>query len=209
MDEVAEKEQQVRQAESNWRAALDRRNGELTEALRKYTQNHPVVVELENEVDALSHPPEGLVAGREELRGLRDRLEAEVRAQPARPPPAPQAGPPDTRADEDGGWLLARSRLDAAMHHHIAADEAAAKEGVLALVTRRQARNRFLVGTPAEIPDKPVQPWAPIATMAALPAAALIALLLSSLVDIWSGKILEGWQVRRLKIEPLAELERS
>jgi len=207
-EEVAEKERQVRQDEASWRAALDRRNEELAEALRKYTRNHPVVIELEREVDAMSHPPEGLVEAREDLRLLRGELEAEVGASARPPQPSAPSAPADDRAADDSGSLLVRSALDAAMRNHIAADEAAAKEDALVDVTRRRARDRFRVGTPAEVPGTPVRPAALIATIASLPAGALIALILASLFDIWRGQVLESWQVRRrLKIEPLAELD--
>jgi hypothetical protein len=44
--------------------------------------------------------------------------------------------------------------------------------------------------------------------MAALPVAALLALLIGVLADLSKGRILETWQIRRkLKMEVLGELE--
>jgi hypothetical protein len=204
-EEVAEKEQQARDVEGRWRAALGQRNDALTEALSKYTRSHPLVIQLQGEVDSLSQPPNELVSLRQELSGLRERLEQEVR------PPTPTPSPAQRVRVEtpvDGQTLLARSKLDAAMRSYEATEEAADREGVLVEVTRRQARDRFRIGTPAEVPDKPVRPTALIATVAALPSAAFLALLVASLRDLARGNFVESWQVRRrLGIDPLAELE--
>jgi hypothetical protein len=208
VEELAEKEQQARDGERRWRTALAARNDELTEALRKYTRNHPVVIQLQGEVDAVSQPPGDLVALRDELRALREQLELEVRPAPAARPSLPQPLPVETTPGDDGATLLARSTLGAAMRAHEAADEAADKEDVAVDVTRRQARDRFRLGTPAEVPDRPLTATKRLATIAALPSAALLAMLAASLLDLARGRIVESWQVRRrLKVDALAELD--
>jgi len=201
-DEVAKKEQEVQESETQWRRTLSLRNDQLLEALGKYTANHPAVGQLQREVDVLGQPPAELVQWRHELAELRSRLEHEVR------PPHPASTAAVAPSLEDGAMLLARSRLEAAMRSHEVADEATDRENVLVDVTRRQARDRFSVAMPAEVPTRPTKPIAQLVAGGSVVAAALLSLLLASALDLSRGKILESWQVRRrLKIDSLGELE--
>jgi hypothetical protein len=75
-------------------------------------------------------------------------------------------------------------------------------------ITRTAFKYRYTVLTPAEVPSKPKKPVAQVIGMAALPVAALLALLVGVLADLSKGRILETWQIRRkLKMEVLGELE--
>jgi hypothetical protein len=94
------------------------------------------------------------------------------------------------------------------MHSHEVADEATDRENVLVDVTRRQARDRFSLAMPAEVPTRPTKPIAQLVAVGSVVAAALLSLLLASALDLPRRKILESWQVRRrLKIDSLGELE--
>jgi len=76
-------------------------------------------------------------------------------------------------------------------------------------ITRTLYKHRYIVVTPAELPNKPKKATAQRIGVGSMVGAALLAIVLSALADLVGGLILESWQVRRrLKIEVLGELDR-
>jgi hypothetical protein len=62
--------------------------------------------------------------------------------------------------------------------------------------------------TPAEVANKPKKPIAQALAGLSLPIAAFLALLIGTALDLFKGRLVETWQVRRrLKTEVLGELE--
>ena len=78
------------------------------------------------------------------------------------------------------------------------------------LDTARAAfKYRYSVVTPPEVPKQATKPNVPMTAIAGLVGGLLLALLVSVLSDIRSGKFLEEWQIQReLGLPVLAEVDR-
>jgi uncharacterized protein involved in exopolysaccharide biosynthesis len=67
---------------------------------------------------------------------------------------------------------------------------------------------RYIVTEPPVMPRKPVKPNVPVLIIGGAVGGVVLGVLLALLADIFSGRILETWQVTRfLQMKALGELE--
>jgi uncharacterized protein involved in exopolysaccharide biosynthesis len=223
---LEEKRQEIRNLEAEHQRQVDAFQQQLAQAQLTLTPLHPTVVALRKELDALSQPSPQLQQLKSEERGLMAQI-VPVAMPVAAAAPAHVAGPavdpgpaaaPVAGAGAAGGvqaaeavdpaTALITARLADAVRSYQEIEGRIDAANTELDITRTAFKYRYTVLTPAEVPSKPKKPVAQIIGIAALPFAALLALLVGVATDLSKGRILETWQIRRkLKMEVLGELE--
>ncbi len=119
---------------------------------------------------------------------------------------SPRAG--DKRAD-DLNSQYARTRLRFAMEKYDVLLERIQAARIELDTARAAFKYRYAVIRPPGYPKRPVKPKVPLVLAGALIAALALGTLAAALRDLWSGKILEPWQMERdLGLPVLGQLPR-
>src|SRR5262249_53975022 len=189
---------------------------QLTQQRAVYADAHPAIVTLLQSISALQEPSPQLLALRKEERDLQaevDRLSArrlEGSASVARTP-APQTSSPrpgDKRAEALNAEYT-RTRLRFAMEKYDVLLERIEAARIELDTARAAFKYRYGVVRPPIFPRRPEKPKVPLVLAAGLIAALGLGTLAAALADLWSGKILEFWQMGRgLGLPGLGEIPR-
>jgi hypothetical protein len=194
----------------------------LAEQRATYTDHHPVIIDLEQTLAALSAPSSPIKALREEIASLRaeyDKASAGTPSEPLLGAPAAAAPPPqlpaeilrldqDLREDRDPATVMARGQLRDAMDKYAALREKVESAQIDLDTAQAAFKYRYSVLTPAKLPKRPVKPNVPLVVLAALVAALLGAVFVAVVADVREGRVVERWQIERLLDRPiLGEVE--
>jgi hypothetical protein len=174
-----------------------------------YAEQHPVVVATRRSLDALSAPSPQLESLRAEVGELeRDGIRRGVRPtagpreqlmlDPADLQPAPMQEDPTLEYERHKLWLLIRQhsglieRIDAL---RVEMDTA-----------RAGFKYRYSVVTPPQMPKGPIKPKPARVLLMAFVGGLAFAVFAAVVLDVWSGALVEPWQVERgLRIPVLVE----
>jgi uncharacterized protein involved in exopolysaccharide biosynthesis len=233
--ELEDKRAQMRSLEDARQRMLDNLNQQLAQAQLTLTPMHPTVIGLQQQIAQMQEPSPELSQLRSEVRALMAQIAgppavAAASAGMAAPPPtvmrvlppprpltateSPDAGteaellpvaPPNT--EHDGPLQLAQSQLELAIRSYEDALMRLDASKVELDITGASYKHRYTVVTPAELPRGPKKSLGRIIEIASVFGGLLLALLLATGLDMLSGVIFENWQVRRLKLDILGELE--
>ena len=218
---LEEKRQQIRSLEAQREHELDRLREQLTQAQLTLTPQHPTVIALQQKLDSMSAPDPQLAALKADERALMASI-----APPLPPPvksntpiatassragtepePAPQASTLGTSKEDPRAQLL-RAKLEGAIRRYQDAVSRIDGANMELEIARTAFKYRYTVVTPAEIAPKPKKAVAQLVGIGSVIGSLVFALLLAAGADLWSGRILEEWQVRRrLKLEILGEFD--
>lgn len=201
----------------------------LVELRATYTENHPVVLDLQQSSVALSAQSPQVRALSQEVAALRaeslredaaTRSDAPTAAYPAAPALA-FATPPqlpteilrldqDLREDRDPATVYARGQLRDAMDKY-AALRAQVQVAQIDLETAQAAfKYRYSVLSPAKLPKRPTKPNVPLVLVATVLAAIFASILAAVVADLRGGRVLERWQLEKLLGRPiLGEMRRA
>lgn len=184
------------------------------------TPQHPTVLALQRQLDDLNKPSPELVSLKDRERQLMTQIassapESQAASEPSRAPSTSGPSPSSTKSsaapakDEvDGPTQLARTNLDAAIHRYQDTMGLIGKANDELDITRAAFKHRYTVVVPAELPTRPKKPVAMLVGVGSLVGGAFLALLVATLADVLTGRILETWQVRRrLKVDVLGEFD--
>lgn len=169
-----------------------------------FTEDHPELVNLRRDIEALTHDSAQLNALKSEERQLREKTQALKAEEKARPPPVV----PPPAEEPTAAQPLAAEAIDAAVERNERVRDARRRyedveESVgraqLELESARSAFNhRYKVIRPARLPKEPVSPnRLKVFGVGGLASLAL-ALFLAVALDWRSGKVLERWQIERV-----------
>jgi hypothetical protein len=128
----------------------------------------------------------------------------------AAPAPAPAAAARNNGAPEpeDAAVGVVHEKLGNAIKRYQDVEGRIEAAKIELDITRTAFKYRYTVITPAEVANKPKKPIAQALAGLSLPIAAFLALLIGTALDLFKGRLVETWQVRRrLKTEVLGELE--
>jgi uncharacterized protein involved in exopolysaccharide biosynthesis len=220
--DLEEKRLQIRSAEDVRDRRIEASRQQLAQAELTLTPMHPMVVALQQQLDAMSLPSADYLQLKSDERALMAKiasLSVPATALPAVPHPwaAPSSdagteGPslpiiaPDL--DRDGQLQLAQSKLQAAIGGYEAALNRVDAAKVELDITRAAYKHQYMVVTPAELPTAPKKATTQLIGIGALVGGAILALLLATVADLLGGLLLESWQVRRkLRLDVLCELD--
>jgi hypothetical protein len=221
---LAAKQRALDDLEGFRRHRLSEAQARLAEQRGTYTEHHPVIMDLEQTVTALSAPSPQVKALREEIASLRAEYERTAVQAPGAPaavaPLARSSLPPpelpseilrldqELREDRDPAVVYARGRLRDAMDKYAALREKIEAAQIDLETAQAAFKYRYSVLTPAKLPKRPVKPNVPLVLLAALVASALAALVAAVAADVHGGRVVERWQIERLLDRPiLGEIE--
>jgi uncharacterized protein involved in exopolysaccharide biosynthesis len=195
----------------------------LIELRATYTENHPVIVDLQQTIAALSPPSQQVKALNQEVASLRsdyDRKSAGATSAPglvgpaAAPAPGVLATPPQLpseilrldqqlREDRDPTTVYARGQLRDAMDKYSAL-RAQVQTAQIDLETAQAAfKYRYSVLTPPQLPRKPAKPNALLVLLAAFIAGLFGAVVIAVMADVRAGRLVERWQIEQLLDRPI------
>jgi uncharacterized protein involved in exopolysaccharide biosynthesis len=227
---LEEKRLQIRAIEDVRQHAIENLKGQLMQLQLTLTPQHPQVMALQQQLEAVSQTPPELAQMRSEERALMAQLvpprlpasSASAAASPAPfrsifSPPAADAGlaEPDLLAaaapslDRDGPLQLEQTKLASAIGAYEDVMRRIDAARVELDITRAAYKYKYTVVTPAELPTSPKKATARMIAMVSLIGAVVLALLVCAGLDLLKGSIIESWQIRRrLKLEIVGELDR-
>jgi uncharacterized protein involved in exopolysaccharide biosynthesis len=201
------KERAIQDVEEFRRRRLADLQAQLDEKRGVYSDAHPSVISLRQDIDALSRESPQIGALREEERQLRKEYAARM-AQEVRPQ-APVAVPSMTVARPPGNVEEDERVREARLQYQQMVERVNSAQ--LELDAARAAfKYRYNVVWPAQMPKHPVSPnpikIAALGTIASL----VLAILAAAAADLWSGRVVERWQLERvLHLPVLGELRRK
>lgn len=182
---------------------------QLDQAKNTLSDAHPTVVGLKREVEAASRETPQIQSLREAEREARKEYSARLGREgfpgttAGLAPQLPVASPAPMGAEEPPSVRHARTQYD-----QIAARLNAAHVELDA--ARAAFKYRYNVIWPPQYPTEPVSPDARKLFGAGLIASLLLALAAAVLPDLWSGRIVQRWQVERsLDLPVIGEIRRN
>jgi hypothetical protein len=227
---LEEKRLRIRAIEESEQRTVDTLRQEIQKQELSLTPMHPVVIALQQHLEAASQPSPELLQLRGDVRALMAQLVPPPRSMELRsgvPTAAgsplgtagmgpalesPAANDPTSLAVKDevvGPLALSESRLSLAMRAYQDALTRLDAAKVELDITRTISQHRYTVLSPAEVPRKPRKATASVVAAGGVMGGAIFAILLAAAIDWVTGRILESWQIRRrLKLDVLAELDK-
>jgi hypothetical protein len=209
--EVQTRRQQIAALEAGRRRRMLELQTQLEEQRAVYSDSHPEVVRLEQDVEALRRDPPELQALRKDLgtleRELRQRgLLADVPLGAKRIrslSSAAELEPLDPREEEDPdvAYTKAQVRHALARYNGLLDRIDAAR---LELDNAQAAfKRRYVLIRPPQRPKGPVKPKVTLVLLASTVAGAVLGLFAPSLLDLVSRRLVEPWQVEQVLGLPL------
>jgi uncharacterized protein involved in exopolysaccharide biosynthesis len=218
------KDRAINDLEDFRRRRLSELQARLAEQRAVYTENHPIIVDLQQTIASLSKESPQVTSLRKEVAALQAELdrknaaataEADSAGEPRPAPPTFVAAPPpqlpndilsldrEPREERDPAMVYARGQLRDAMDKY-AALRTQIQSAQIDLETAEAAfKYRYAVITPAQVPKRPTKPNAPLVMLASLVAALLVSMIAAVFADIRSGRLIERWQVEDLLDKPI------
>ena len=177
---------------------------QLTQQRAVYADAHPAIVTLLQSVAALQQPSPQLLAMRREERELQAeyerlsarRAEGSVAVGKDRTREASPSRASDRRAD-DLNSDYARTRLRFAMEKYDVLLERIESARIELDTARAAFKYRYGIIRPPTFPRRPEKPKVPLVLAGGLFVALALGTLAAAVADIWSGKILERFQMER------------
>jgi uncharacterized protein involved in exopolysaccharide biosynthesis len=162
-----------------------------------YSEIHPTIVSLRQDIAGLSKDSPQIAVLREEVRKLRQDYARKLIQDPRRTTSHPVAAAPAYRVPASG--LVEENELvrQARFQYQQMADRLN-----LAQLERDAAgvalKYRYVVSWPAELPVNPTSPSAPKVFGLGLVASILLALLTATALELRQGRVVARWQVLQL-----------
>ena len=211
------KRRAINELEEFRRRRLAELQADLAQQKTVYASAHPVVLKLQQSINAMQEDSPQLIALRKEESALSEELAARmataraegslargprpVDASPARRPGAP---------GEDVAGEYARTRVRFAMEKYDTLLERIDSARIELDTARAAFKYRYSVVRPPIFPKRPSKPKIPVFIAGSLLAALALGVAAAVLADLRSGRLLEPWQVeRQLGLSILGELPRS
>jgi uncharacterized protein involved in exopolysaccharide biosynthesis len=191
------KQRAIADLEEFWRRHLVELQTKLAEQRAIYSENHPIVLDLERSIESFRKDSPQLAALRAEEADLRRRLSASSEETEESAPQIPAELFRDT-GTEDPPVEYARAQLRYATQQY-AAMRARIHAARIDLDTARAAfKYRYAVIAPPQVPRGPIRPKVPQVMLAAVLAGLLLALVATTAADLREGLVLDRWQLEEL-----------
>jgi len=215
----SERLQEVRRAERALSEPWQRRQADLrvqmAELRTVFGPAHPLVAQQEAKLLAASELPAELAKLKQEEAALTEQLttlgtapEPAAATEPRRIGGSGSSAPIITLdRPEDPEVAAARTRVEATLSK--AREFSQRLDAVRLEFATAEAgeKYRYSVVEAPEVPRKPIKPKRPVLLAAALAVALLLGFIAGALRELSTGQLLESWQVRRLGLELLGDVE--
>jgi len=175
----------------------------LAEQRAVYSENHPIVLDLQRSLDALRQESPQLSALRQEERELRRQLAELPGGGEGAMPAAPEI-PPDLfrGGDEHSSVEYARAQLRYAAQQYAAMRERIDSARIDLDTARAAFKYRYSVVIPPQVPRGPIKPKTPLVMAGAVIAGLVLALFATTFADFRAGVVLKHWQLEDLLGRP-------
>ena len=175
----------------------------LAEQRAVYSENHPMLLDLQRSIDSLRQESPQLSALREEERELRRQLAELPGGGEGTMPGAPEI-PPDLfrGGDEHSSVEYARAQLRYAAQQYAAMRERIDSARIDLDTARAAFKYRYSVVIPPQVPRGPIKPKAPLVMAGAIIAGLFLALFATTFADLRAGVVLKHWQLEDLLGHP-------
>ncbi|HEY4884803.1 MAG TPA: hypothetical protein VII08_14305 [Myxococcales bacterium] len=176
----------------------------LAEQRAVYSENHPMLVDLQRSIDSLRQESPQLSALRQEERELRRQLSELPGGGEGAMPSAPPEIPADLfrGGDEHSSVEYARAQLRYAAQQYAAMRERIDSARIDLDTARAAFKYRYSVVIPPQVPRGPIKPKAPLVMAEAVIAGLLLALFATTFADFRAGVVLKRWQLEDLLGQP-------
>jgi uncharacterized protein involved in exopolysaccharide biosynthesis len=171
----------------------------LMEQRAIYSENHPMILDLQQTIRSLQRESPQVTALRQEETELRQQLSS-LGVDAAVPSPGITLPPELFRADqtEDSSVQYAAAKLAYGAQQYAGMRDRI-RAARLDLDTARAAfKYRYSVIQPPEVPRGPIKPNALLVMVAAIVSAVFLAIFATTAADVRAGALLESWQVQAL-----------
>ena len=220
---LSEKSAALTAAKRSYEGRLKRAQDELSSLLASLGPDHPDVMEAKRNLEAISREPAALST----LEAEQAAVQQQLRAQGLLTPDEPRAEAPAERKESDYDVMRVPVSEDlykqmdkdpeiAAVLDDLKKRQDSHDELLSRLVNARLQSEtssvafdyRYIITEPPVFPRKPIKPNVPVMVIGGAVGALFLGVLLSLLADLFSGRVLESWQVTRfLQMKALGELE--
>jgi uncharacterized protein involved in exopolysaccharide biosynthesis len=201
------KQRAIGDVEEYRRRRLAELQAQLDQTRGIYSDRHPAVVNLRQDIEALSRESPQVSALRDEEQKLREEYTERVTQEGRRAPPAPRRLTTSLDSAPSSGGGEESERVRAARFQYQQMVERVNAAQVELDAARAAFKYRYSVVWPPEVPKKPVSPNPLKIFGGGFVAALLLALFATGLFDLRTGRVVERWQVERdLDIPVIGEL---
>lgn len=175
----------------------------LTEQRSIYSEKHPVVVSLQQSIDALQGESPQVSALRREEAALRERL-AQAGEQTDLSAAIPTIPPDLFRSErellgaEDPSVDYARAQLRFGLQEYASLLDRISAAHIDLDTAQAGFKYRYSVVVPPEVPRGPIKPKSSLVMLASLIVGLLLGLFATTAADLRRGVVLERWQVEEL-----------
>jgi uncharacterized protein involved in exopolysaccharide biosynthesis len=175
-----------------------------------YSEKHPEIATLRQDIEALSRESPQIAGLREEERALRREYEALFTREGAAPSPAaPSAAAPRLSLEGVSATVEQNERVREARFRYQQMIDRVSSAQVELDTARAAFKHRYTVIWPARMPTRPVSPSPRKVFGLGGIAALLLTFMASAAVDVRRGRVLERWQVERtLGLPIMADFKR-
>lgn len=188
---------------------------QLAQQLATYAPEHPIVVSTRRAIDGASAPSPQIEALRLEVIDLERQIarrggRTDGLAAPGSSVSAEWAQVARMRLEaEDPRLEYERRALDMLLRQHSQLLERIDAARIEMDTAQAAFKYRYTVVTPPQLPRSPKRPYALLFVGGGIVGGLVLALFVSTLVDLRSGRVLEGWQVDKLlRVPLLAEIKK-
>lgn len=212
-----ERLQEIRRAQREvldpWQRRLADLKFQLTELRAIFGPAHPTVTQQEAKLAAASETPPELARLRDEEAELVESVKsvgtaAETGSTIRRTSTAqPVRMPASLQREEDPEVAAARVRVETALAKSRDVSSRLDAARMEFATVEASAKHRYAVVEAPEQPNKPFKPKRPVLLAAALAVALLLGFLTGAARELATGRLVEAWQVRKLGLDVLGEVD--
>ncbi len=219
------KEQALKELEGERTRSLRDLQGKLRDLKLIYTEEHPQVALVKDQIAALSKVSPQVDALRGEVTDLRGKLRDQSarsgtsvgtrswvasRKDPAAPEERTPQLPPelltlmrDSVGDVDP---TVTAQFELAVRRYSGLQDEISTSRIELDRAQAAFKHRYQVITPARVPDKPIKPKVAVIVAGGVVASLLLVLLIALIAELRTGRLVERWQVQQLKLPILVEI---
>jgi uncharacterized coiled-coil protein SlyX len=198
------------------RRRLNELQARLAEQRATYSEAHPIVVDIQQSIDAMTRESPQIAALQRELAALEQELVRRGKPLGTAPPgtaPTPISndaiGLDRERDADDPSIEYSKSQMRFAIQKHTALLERIDSAKIELDTARAAFKYRYSVLRPATVPHTPAKPKAGMVLAAGIIGGLFLAILAAAAIDIRSGRIIERWQAEQnLKLPVLAHFRK-
>lgn len=170
----------------------------LAEQRAVYSENNPMVVDLEQTIESLQKDSPQLQSLRDDAADLQRKL---AKAGATEEPPGRISIPQElfqTDPSEDSSVEYARAQLRFNVAEYASLHDRIANTRIDLDTAQAAFKYRYSIVVPPEVPRGPIKPKTPVVIAASVVVGLLLALFATTIADLRAGRLIEPWQLEKV-----------